>query len=86
MNGVQRGQLFTSHLIRDILRQVFSTNIYTQTGARDKQICGHRANNNVSFQNGPKNLNKNRKDNDDREEIHKNKKVQKFPNFPTNLL
>ena len=63
-------------LLTYILRQVQETNKYVR----------HHANNNVSFQNGPKNFNKNRKDNDDREEIHKNKKVQKFPNFPTNLL
>ena len=69
LNVDQRGQIFTSHLIRDILRQVQETN-----------RCVRHYTSNIHFQNGPKNLNKNRKDNGEREDIHK-KKVLKISQF-----
>ena len=75
LNGDQRGQIFTSHLIRDILRQVQETNRYVR-----------HYTSNIHFQNGPKNLNKNRKDNDEREDINKKKVLKNLPIFQPTLF
>ena len=70
LNGDQGGRLFTSHLIRDILRQVQVTNRYVR-----------HYTNNIHFQNGPKNLNKNKKDIAEREDIHKKKVLKQISQF-----